>query len=139
MVAAIAAINKNSGRLLIGLVTVWNLQAAFAFIFFPGKFVHAYELSGVPGETAIRGFGILFLMWTVPYLFAVKDPIRYKLALTIALLMQCIGIIGESYILKSLTMDHVLLRDSIWRFILFDAASMVLLACTWLLLRDKKI
>jgi len=66
-------------RLLIGFVTAWNLQAAFVFIFAPSGFVRAYELSGIPGEAAIRGFGILFLMWNVPYLFAVKDPIRYQL------------------------------------------------------------
>ena len=79
-------------RLLIGIVIAWNLQSAFVFIFFPGRFVNAYELSGTAGEAAIRGFGVLFLMWNVPYLFALKDPVRYQLALTFALLMQSIGL-----------------------------------------------
>ena len=114
-------------RLLIGIVVAWNLQAAFAFIFAPSGFVRAYELSGAAGTAAIRGFGVLFLMWNVPYLFAVKDPIRYELALTFALLMQAIGLIGESYILSTLPVDHTLLRSSILRFIAFDGAGLVLL------------
>jgi hypothetical protein len=118
-------------RLLIGLVTAWNLQAAFAFIFAPSGFVRAYELSGIPGEAAIRGFGILFLMWNVPYFFAVKDPIRYQLALTFALLMQFIGLIGETYIYFTLPADHAMLENSILRFIVFDGAGLVLLAMAY--------
>ncbi len=125
--------------LLIGIVTAWNLQAAFVFIFLPGRFVNAYELSGAAGEAAIRGFGILFLMWNVPYLFAVRDPIRYQLALTFALLMQSIGLIGESYIFSTLTVEHVLLRDSILRFIIFDGAGLLLLAVAWGMMRYKKL
>ena len=82
-------------RLLIGIVIAWNLQAAFSFIFFPSRFVQAYELSGTSGEAAIRGFGVLFLMWNVPYLFALIDPVRYRLALTLSLLMQLTGLIGN--------------------------------------------
>ena len=118
-------------RLLIGLVTAWNLQAAFVFIFAPSGFVRAYELSGIPGEAAIRGFGILFLMWNVPYFFAVKDPIRYQLALTFALLMQFIGLIGETYIYFTLPADHAMLENSILRFIVFDGAGLVLLAMAY--------
>ena len=125
-------------RLLIGIVTAWNLQAAFAFIFSPSRFVHAYELSGTAGEAAIRGFGLLFLMWNVPYLFAVKDPVRYQLALTFALLMQGVGLIGETYILSTLTVDHTLLRNSILRFIIFDGVGLILLAIARLLMQDKK-
>jgi hypothetical protein len=125
-------------RLLIGIVTAWNLQAAFVFIFLPSGFVNAYELSGMTGEAAIRGFGILFLMWNVPYLFALKDPIRYQLALTFALLMQSIGLMGESYILSTLTGGHVLLRDSILRFIIFDGVGLLLLAIAWAMIQYKK-
>ncbi len=125
-------------RLLIGLVTAWNLQAAFAFIFTPGRFVSAYELSGIPGEAAIRGVGVLFLMWNVPYLFALKDPVRYRLALTLSLLMQLTGLIGETYIYFTLPAGHVVLGGSILRFIAFDGMGMMLLGFAWLLVRDKE-
>ena len=90
-------------RLLIGIVTVWNLQAAFIFIFAPGRYVSSYELSGIAGETVVRGIGVLFVMWNVPYLFALQNPIRYQLALSFALLMQFVGLIGESYILSTIS------------------------------------
>jgi hypothetical protein len=125
-------------RLLVGIVTAWNLQAAFAFIFSPAGFVSAYELSGVAGEAAIRGFGVLFLMWNIPYLFSVKDPVRYKLALTCAVLMQSVGLIGESYILSTLTLEHALLRNSILRFIAFDGTGLLLLIGAWLLARKRE-
>ena len=128
-----------TARLLIGIVTAWNLQAALTFIVFPGRFVNAYELSGLAGEAVIRGFGLLFLMWNVPYVFAVRDPVRYQLALTFALLMQFIGLIGESYILFTLSAEHVLLRSSVLRFIIFDGTGLFLLIAAWLLLRIKKV
>jgi hypothetical protein len=124
-------------RLLIGIVTAWNLQAAFAFIFSPDRFISAYELSGTAGETAIRGFGILFLMWNVPYLFALKDPIRYQLALIFALLMQSIGLIGECYIFSTLTVEHVLLKNSILRFIIFDGSGLLLMVIAYWITKTK--
>ena len=126
-------------RFLIGLVTFWNLQAAFAFIFSPGGFVSAYELSGIPGEAAIRGVGVLFLMWNVPYLFALVDPVRYRLALTLSLLMQLTGLIGETYIYFTIPMGHEALRSSIFRFIIFDGAGLILLVIAWIIGRVAKI
>jgi hypothetical protein len=125
-------------RLLIGFVTAWNLQAAFAFIFTPSGFARAYELSDIPGEAAIRGFGVLFLMWNVPYLFALKDPIRYSQALTFALLMQFIGLIGEIYIYFTLPTGHSVLESSILRFIIFDGAGLALLAMAYWIERIPK-
>jgi hypothetical protein len=125
-------------RLLIGIVTIWNLQAAFVFIFFPGRFVQAYELSGIAGEAAIRGFGILFLMWNVPYLFALIDPVRYRLALTLSLLMQLIGLVGETFIYLTLPAGYDILRNSILRFIIFDGIGLILLGLAWMMGINKK-
>lgn len=120
-------------RLLIGVVTAWNLQAALVFIISPAAFVHAFELSGVPGEAALRGVGVLFLMWNVPYLVALMHPLRYRLALILAMVMQFIGLIGESYILSILPPEHAVLRASILRFIAFDGAGLLLLTAAMLL------
>ena len=123
-------------RLLIAIVAAWNLQAALIFVISPETFVHAYELSGVPGEASVRGVGILFLMWNVPYVFAVIHPIRFRLGLVFAMLMQLIGLLGESYIFSTLTMEHTVLRGSILRFIIFDGIALVLLFFAWLLSRQ---
>lgn len=120
-------------RLLIAIVTVWNIQAAFQFIIAPARFVSSYELSGVAGEAAVRGVGVLFLMWNVPYVFALICPWRFRLALLLAVLMQLTGLLGESYIFSTLTGDHVTLRTSILRFIAFDGMGVILLLIAWLL------
>ncbi|MCB0119295.1 MAG: hypothetical protein KDD72_09720 [Anaerolineales bacterium] len=124
-------------RFLIGLVAVWNLQAAIVFILFPQSFVSGYELSGVAGEAAVRGVGVLFLMWNVPYVFAVIDLERYSLGLVFALWMQSVGLVGESLIYFSLPAGHVVLQSSILRFIAFDFTGLVLLFIAYLIFRER--
>jgi len=124
-------------RLLTGIVTAWNVQAGIVFILWPETFVNAYELAGIPGEAAVRGSGILFLMWNVPYLYAVVDPIRYKLGLIFAILMQSIGLIGESYIVSNLPVEYPVLRASIMRFILFDGVGLLILFAAWILIKNR--
>ena len=114
-------------RILIAVVTAWNLQAALVFILWPERFAPGFELTGVPGAAAVRGTGILFLMWNVPYLVALWHPRKYRLALGLALAMQLIGLVGESMILFSLPDGYAQLRASITRFIAFDGSGLLLL------------
>jgi hypothetical protein len=121
------------GRALIGLVLFINVQSALVFWINPGWFAPAYELSGIPGQAAIRGFAVLFLMWNVPYVVALVNPVKFKISLYEAIVMQSIGLVGESFILWSLPIEHVILRGSIWRFIIFDGAGLVaLLVALWI-------
>ena len=114
-------------RILIAVVTAWNLQAALVFILWPERFASGFELTGVPGAAAVRGTGILFLMWNVPYLVALWNPRKYRLVLGIAIVMQFVGLVGESIILFTLPDGHALLSTSVTRFIVFDASGLVLL------------
>jgi hypothetical protein len=123
-------------RFLIGIVLVWNVQAGIVFILSPASFVHAYGLSGIPGEAAVRGFGVLFLMWNIPYLYAAIDPLRFRLGLVFALWMQFIGLLGESYIYFTLPLEEYILRSSVLRFILFDGAGLAILSLAFLLNRN---
>jgi hypothetical protein len=125
-------------RLLIAIVMAWNLQAAAIFFLAPERFAPSFELSGVPGEAAVRGVAVLFTMWNVPYLVALWNPRRHRLSLWEAQAMQVIGVLGESYIYATLPAAHALLRASILRFVAFDAAGAVLLAFALLLSRKPK-
>lgn len=125
-------------RLLIAIVTAWNLQAAAIFFLAPERFAPGFELSGVPGEAAVRGVAVLFVMWNVPYLVALWHPRRHRLSLWQALVMQVIGVLGESYIYATLPAAHVTLRAAILRFAAFDAAGLVLLSAALLLSRKPK-
>jgi hypothetical protein len=124
-------------RVLIALVAAWNLQAALVFILWPERFAPGFELSSVPGAAAVRGTGVLFVMWNVPYLVALWHPRKYRIALGMALAMQFIGLVGESLILISLPNGHALLHASILRFIVFDGGGLLLLAMAfWLVQKD---
>ncbi len=112
---------------LIFLVTAWNIQAGLAFLLQPEQFAPGFMLGGVPGAVAVRGVGVLFLMWNVPYLVALWNPQKYFLALQLAVAMQAVGLAGESYILSTLTAEYATLAASIERFIAFDGAGLLLL------------
>jgi hypothetical protein len=124
-------------RFLIVLVIVWNLQAAFAFLFSPETFASGFELSGIPGQAAMRGIAVLFIMWNVPYILAAWHPLKHNLSLKEALVMQVLGLTGETGILLTIPQEHVLLQSSILRFISFDAAGLVALALAFWLVRAQ--
>ena len=121
-------------RILIGLVLFSNLECAAVFFIHPEQFNHAYELAGLPGEAAIRGFAILFFMWNVPYIFALIQPVKNHLSLIEANLMQFSGLIGESWLITQIPLNHAVLRNSISRFILFDGIGLLLLVIALLII-----
>ena len=83
-------------RGLIGLVLAWNLQCAVAFIGLPSQYSPAFGIPDPTGSVIVRGFGLLFLMWNVPYAFALAHPVRHRTSLIEAIIMQGIGLLGES-------------------------------------------
>lgn len=117
----------NFARVLIGLVILWNLQAALTFLLWPGRYIAAYELEGFAGAAALRGIGVLFLMWNIPYLVALWHPVRHRVSLYEALAMQTIGLLGEGFIYLSLPANYPALQSSISRFVIFDAVGLLLL------------
>ena len=121
-------------RILVGTVFIINVQSALVFYENPGGFAPMYELTGIPGQAAIQGFAILFMMWNVPYVFALINPIKYRVSHYEAIIMQCIGLVGESLIYCSLPIDYTILRNSILRFIIFDGAGLIALIFAALLI-----
>ena len=126
---------RRAAQVLIGIVFLLNIQCAVLFISFPERYAPAYELSGTAGAAAVRGMGILFLMWNVPYAFALWHPLRFQAALLQALIMQSIGWIGENSLYVTLPGGHPILAASILRFIGFDGAGVVLLLSALSLIR----
>ncbi len=126
-------------RILILIVMVWNLQAAVLFIAAPERFLLAFELSGIPGKTAIRGVGVLFLMWQVPYAFALASPVRNRLSLIEALIMQTVGFLGEGLLVCFLPPSHDVIQSSLMRFIIFDGAGILLLLFALILVARGKM
>ena len=120
------------GRLLIGAVFLMNLQAALVFLWQPERIAPGFELDGIPGYAAVRGVGILFLMWNVPYFVALLHPVKFRVSLFEAAAMQSIGVAGETILLLSLPPGHPVLQGSILRFVIFDSLGLLaLLLAVW--------
>ena len=111
------------------------MSAAIPYLVHPAAYAATYELTGVPGEVAVRGFGILYLMWAVPFIPALWHPARNRVAFVIVLAMQAIGVVGESLMLAGLPADHAVLRATGLRFIAFDGAGLVILLIAYRLSR----
>jgi hypothetical protein len=114
-------------RALIGFVFFFNVECAIAFLAAPQLYVPAFELSGAAGEGMLRGMGILFLMWNIPYAVALWNPVAQRRSLIEAAVMQAIGVVGETLLLLTFPAGHAVIHDSVTRFILFDGSGLVLL------------
>jgi hypothetical protein len=117
----------NLARLLIAMVFFFNVQCALVFIISPERYAPGFEVSGAVGNVIIRSIGILFLMWNVPYAVALGDPVRHALSLTETLIMQAIGLFGETVLLATLEPGHAALRNTAQRFIIFDGLGLIAL------------
>jgi len=127
-------------QVLIAVVVFFNLQAALLFIVSPARYSPGFEVNDIPGIALVRGMGILFVMWNVPYLVALADPGRHRTSLYEAIVMQAIGLVGETILLATLPDGHLPLRATATRFIYFDAVGLVLLTLAAILtIRKNKV
>lgn len=124
-------------RLLIGPVLCWNLECALALLWRPESYAPGLELAGMSGVAMVRGIGLLFLMWNVPYAVAFWHPSRHRISLLEALAMQAIGFLGETALWFSLPPGSAALRSTTTRFILFDGLGLALLFGATLLGRGR--
>lgn len=125
-------------RFLIGIVIFSNLESAFVFLWNPQDYVAGFGLQGVVGNFAIRSIGLLFVMWNVPYIVAFLHPIKHRISLIEAILMQAIGLIGETILCFSLSPDLVPIKNSLIRFIWFDFAGLVFLIIAFGCIRNQR-
>jgi hypothetical protein len=112
---------------LIGLVLFFNVQCALVFLISPESFAPGFELQGAAGSGMVRGMGILFLMWNVPYAAALIHPVRWRVSLYEAVIMQAIGLAGETFLLATFPPGHPIISETVIRFIVFDGSGLLLL------------
>jgi hypothetical protein len=125
-------------RILISIVTFLNLQAAVYFLLRPQSFAPGFELTGSVGNAMIRAMGLLFLMWNIPYIVAVINPLRHFVSLVEAVIMQAVGVVGETLILFTLGGQHPVIRSSVLRFIYFDGGGLVILLVAFFIVLKVK-
>ncbi len=126
-------------RALIAWTLVVNLQCALLFLWKPARFAPGFEIAGAAGEGMVRGMGLLFAMWNVPYAVALSHPQRQRVSLYEALSMQAIGLVGETLLLSTFSSEHLALRITVGRFILFDAIGLIALTLAVWMMREKTV
>ena len=122
-----------AARVAVGLVLISNLSAAIPYVLHPDRYVAAFELTGAAGAAMVRAIGILFLMWCAAYVPVVAHPDRHAGLFGVILAQQLIGLVGESWILASLSAGHAALSSTALRFIVFDGAGLALLLLAFVL------
>jgi len=125
-------------RILIGLVFLANIQCALVFLINPSPYIFGFGLDGAAGEQIVRALGLLFVMWNVPYAFALANPIKHRVSLIEAVIMQALGLIGEAGILLIGGPYSLPIENTLTRFILFDGIGLVfLLIALWLVRKEN--
>jgi hypothetical protein len=130
-------VNRKSWliRALIAPVIFFNLQCSFEFLVHAERYAPSFDLKEPTGVYMIQGLGLLFLMWNIPYLVALIDPIRHATSLTEAVIMQAIGVAGETLLILNAAPAYVTLHASVMRFILFDGVGLLLLLAAYFIRR----
>lgn len=124
-------------RLLVAVVFFLNVQCAVQFLLWPGSYTGAYQVEGASAEVMVRTVGICFLMWNATYPPVIARPGRYRVLFAVVIAQQLIGLIGETALYFGLGAGLDVLGGSILRFIVFDAAGLVLLAVAFALTFDR--
>ncbi|RLC66362.1 MAG: hypothetical protein DRI48_04825 [Chloroflexi bacterium] len=120
-------------RLVLLTVFCFNVGCALSFVAAPTVYAPSFEVSGVPGETLVRGIGILFLVWNATYPLAIWHPLRHRCLFVIIILQQAIGVLGETWMLLTLPAGHTVLAATGWRFVVFDGGGLVAMLVTFAL------
>ncbi len=122
-----------TARVVVATVCIWNLTAALPFVLNPAGYTRSFELgsSGLAGQVMVRGLGVAFLMWQIPFLPVIWHPGRHRTCFHCVLGMQLVGLAGESMMLAGLPGGHAPLRATGLRFVLFDGAGLVLMALAY--------
>ncbi len=121
-------------RLVVGAVFALNVDCALGFALRPERYVTGFELAGAPGEAAVRGLGIAFLMWNATYPPVIWRPHRYRMLFAVVLAQQAIGLVGESWLLLTLPAGHAALEATLQRFAFFDGVGLIAMAAAFVLL-----
>ena len=120
-------------RVLIGLVLFFNVQCAMLFLWKPEVYAPSFELADAPGIGLMRGLGLLFLMWNVPYVVATFNPLKHRISLYEAIAMQAIGLAGEIFIMLTLPTALSIAHSTLIRFIAFDGGGLIaLILAAWI-------
>ena len=126
-------------RVLVAVVFASNILCVLQFIVTPEAHTAAYQLQGPSAVAIVQSFGICFLMWNATYPPVIAQPAKYRVLFTVVIAQQVIGLVGESILLASLGPGLTTLAGSIVRFIVFDAAGLVLLAIAFVLTRPYSL
>lgn len=121
-------------RLAVGAVFAVNVWCALVFLFQPDVYAPGFELQGAAGNVMVQGMGILFLMWNATYPPVIWDPQKFRVLFVIVLIQQLIGVTGETWLWLNLPPGYASLSAAGWRFMLFDAAGLVVMSTSFVLL-----
>jgi hypothetical protein len=111
------------------------MSCAISFIIDPSQGTMGYELSGVGAIAAIRGMGVIMLMWNVSYIPLIYRPSRFRCLFVVVIIQQLIAVVGDIYVVLFDAPSASILRSSVMQFLAFDIAGIIALTIAYFLSR----
>jgi hypothetical protein len=125
-------------RIAVFVVFALNVMCAIQFIAEPLRYAAAYGLPTTAESGAmVAGLGVAFLMWNATYPAVIFSPRRFRALYVVVLIQQAIGLVGESCIWANLIgqgLGNGLMAAGIMRFVIFDAAGLVIMLAAFIAL-----
>jgi len=126
-------------RIIVAVVMTWNLSAAIPFVLHPESYTASFGVQGggIGGMVLVRGLGVAFLMWQIPYLPVIWHPGRHRTCFLCVLGMQLVGLLGETLMMVNFPPGYLAVKATGWRFILFDGSGLILMGTAYISLVVK--
>ena len=125
-------------RAMVAIVFAWNVLCALQFVLLPEEYAMGYGLAPTVANGAlVSGIGVAFLMWNVTYPLVIANPARYRVLFGVVLAQQLVGLLGETIIWLRLSGAGVAdgaMAAGIMRFVVFDAAGLVMMGVAFALM-----
>ncbi|WP_350455387.1 hypothetical protein [Slackia heliotrinireducens] len=121
-----------SVRIIATITFFVILYFAIVFISEPAGHLKMFQLSGVPGQAAVRALGVAMVVWLCTYPLVIFNPRTNIKMFFIVLLQQVVTLAGALIIRMGMPVGYATLAGTLNIFILADAICTALLLVTFI-------
>jgi hypothetical protein len=123
-------------RAAVGIVLFLNIQCAVQFLASPQITRRVLNFQE-HGRNSYSRYGNLIPYVECALCFCLNPPVKYRISYFQAVIMQFIGLLGETFLWIVIPSENALIAANISRFIIFDGTGLVFMTFGYLLINKE--